>query len=122
MKWNELSKTKKLAFVLLVAVFVIVSPEFAIFLNFGGMELAVGLLLINLVAIKGRLAGYYYRSKTECELIVSIVASTYLARERVFFLNSGIALAVLLISCSSLMSVGIFMMPAMFPDGQLPFS
>ncbi len=113
MKWNELSLFKKALLLLLLAAVLATAPEFMIFLDVGGIELATSLLLINLLSIKTWLVSTSRKITEEFNFIIFTISTTHMARKRIFFTHSALSVAVLLATCSFVFAAGIFLAPTL---------
>lgn len=109
--WKDLKILQKLALLVLLAMVLVVAPEFMVFVDLGGAEFAASLLLINLTSIKHRFLQMVRRVRQELALTFSVIQRTPLGRRQVLLTNGALSLCAMVLTSSLLYSTVVFFAP-----------
>jgi hypothetical protein len=112
MKWNDFNLLQKSLLIVLLFLAILGAPEFIMFLDLGGLDLAISLLLFNLLAIKTWLFEFKHKVQDIWKLVILTLSQTQLARKEIFFSNFFLAVSVLYVTSSLAIATSIMLAPA----------
>ena len=116
--WNDLSLVQKVVVGVAILLVAIVLPEIAILMQFGGVEIAFGLILVGLTPAVNGLKLQYKKAKHTLWLAARSLQQSAFAKPPVFAVQATFCVAALCFT-GSLMFALSFFMPAMLFNGVL---
>ncbi|WP_296047743.1 hypothetical protein [uncultured Alteromonas sp.] len=116
--WDDLSLMQRVAAGLLILLAAVVLPEIAFLLQFGGIEVAFGLILVGLTPAITWLRHLHAKVKKALMLGVVSLQQSASAKPSVFAVQAAFCAAALCFTGSGLFAVSFFM-PAMVFNGAL---
>ena len=116
--WSDLSLVQKMGVGVAILLAAVVLPEIAILIQFGGMEIAFGLILVGLTPAINGLKLQYRKARNALWLAAFSLQQSASAKPPVFAVQATFCVAALCFT-GSLMFALSFFMPAMLFNGAL---
>jgi len=116
--WNDLSLLQRVVVGVAILLAAIVLPEIAFLVQFGGMEIAFGLILVGLTPAINGLKFQYKRVRHALWLAVLSLQQSASAKPPVFVVQATFCVAALWFTGSLMFGLSFFM-PAMLFNGAL---
>ena len=116
--WSDLSLVQKVGVGVAILLSAIALPEIAILIQFGGMEIAFGLILVGLTPAINGLKLQYKKARSALWLAALSLQQSAFAKPPVFAVQATFCVAALCFT-GSLMFALSFFMPAMLFNGAL---
>ena len=116
--WNDLSLVQKMGVGVAILLAAVVMPEIAMLIQFGGMEIAFGLILVGITPAINGLKLQYRKARSALWLAMVSLQQSASAKPSVFAVQAAFCVAALCFT-GSLMFALSFFMPAMLFNGAL---
>ena len=117
--WNDLTPWQRAVVGIIIVVAAVVLPEIAFLVQFGGMEIAFGLILVGLTPAINQCRRWYYAVKNAALLVCISLRGSASAKPSVFVLQAGFCVAAFAFTGSVVMAMGFFMPGLLFNSALL---
>jgi hypothetical protein len=114
--WKKLNWIEKIILLLVAPLLAVWLPELMLFVDIGGLEMAIGFLLIYYKQVLVRFQNRIKEVEDFCSVINQIIINSSLMKPRVFLTHSAYGLVAMWFTGALVFSFG-FMMPALFVLG-----
>lgn len=122
-EWKNYSLTKKIALSFLMTMLVLSTPMLAIFMpelliliDFGGLELTVGFIILNFKPFISKCNQFLQSINIALQILQNSIVNSVLMKPRYYYSHQALSVFILFLSGSVLLSLTIFV-PAIYLGG-----